>query len=166
MKQALAISLAMLQLVLVALGALEIELPNLGGLSKVLNIYGSATGANYSYGFFAPGIDGQLRARFQLGTGKNARIVSLDTPSTHESALRVGNIIDQFWEPDDSDGEEVHHALLASLAGKMLSRHPEAKVISVKLERFDPVSMQQYLQGERPQWEEFYEATYRYQHSN
>jgi hypothetical protein len=104
-------------------------------------------------------VSGQLIAHFDAldGDGRWAD-VSLATGSSHEADLRVGNIIDQFWVEEDAPGAE--RALAASLAGTIFGRHPEAREVAVRLEYFEPASMEAYRLGDRPRPSPLYEARF------
>jgi len=162
------IPIAICHLLLVLLGASYIDLSTLGG--KYLGYYGALSGAGNSYGFFAPGVSGQLRARFEV-VDRNGiqKEVSLTSSASHEAELRVGNIIDQFAgdveedEDDDEDGsaqEDLHRSLAASLAGTVFGHHPEANQVVVQFEEMVPVSMKAYREGTRSQWTSLYEAKF------
>ena len=142
LKKNIWLAIAGFQLILVVLGAASVDLTDTGRIGRALEYYSSLSGADTGYGFFAPGISGQLRARFELiDSGGTAVPVEMESPHSHESAIRVGNIIDQFWEEDESENDRVHRSLVASLAGKILGRHPEAHRVRVVLEKFTPVTM-------------------------
>ena len=153
-------------LVLVTLGAGSINLGELGLPGRALDEYGSVSGASSGYGFFSPGVGFQLGARFDIvDRGGVATHASLATGTSHEADIRVGNIIDQFGRvEDDEDDEEgaarVRRALAASLAGKMFGRHPEAAAVVVRLETFEPVSMEAWRDGQRPRWNPLYTAKF------
>jgi hypothetical protein len=162
-KKILWVGFAVSQLILVTLGAFEVSLPLGKRFTQAIDFYTGMSGADSSYGFFAPGIYGQLRMRFEVIDGKGRKTsVHLDTPRTHESAIRVGNIIDQFWEPDETEdeGQGIHRSLVTSLAGKVLARHPGSNQVTAKLEQFEPVSMDEFRNGLRSKWKEVYEATF------
>ena len=153
-------------LLLVTLGAGGVNLRELGLPGRVLDEYGAVSGANSGYGFFAPGVSFQLGARFDV-VDRDGVIThaSLATGTSHEADIRVGNIIDQFGSVgDDEEDEEgavrVRRALAASLAGKMFGRHPEAAAVVVRLETFEPVSMEAWRGGERPRWNPLYTAKF------
>jgi hypothetical protein len=155
----LLLGLALGHLILVALGAGSVSLRPLGPVGSMLDGYGALSGASSGYGFFAPGVNGQLVAHFDVVDAEGRRTAAaLETGSSHEADLRVGNIIDQFWHEDDAPGLE--RVLAASLAGKIFARHPEAREVAVRLEHFEPVSMEAYRGGARPAEIPIYEATF------
>jgi hypothetical protein len=164
----LLLSVAAGHLALVTLGASTVSLGELGLPGRALDAYGALSGASSSYGFFTPGVSFQLGARFDVidGAGLVTR-ASLATGASHEADIRVGNIIDQFGTLGDEDDEEgsaqLRRSLAASLAGKMFARHPEASAVVVRLETFEPVSMEAWRSGERPAWKPLYTAKFVHQ---
>ena len=152
-------------LVMIA-GAASIDLSNLGFAASPLDLYGALSGANRRYGFFAPGVGSQSRARFEvIEHDGNKFEQSLLDGSSHEADLRVGNIIDMFLRMDD-DADDMRRALAASLAGTFFGRHPNARDVVVHLDEFEPVSMAQYRAGERPTWDEIYTARFRHEQAS
>src|SRR5258708_1561918 len=97
---------------LIACGAAR--LPPVGA-GKLIRGYGGLTGADSSYGFFAPGIGEQLRASFVLvdGAGRTWEDV-LDPGGNREVELRVGSILGMSSMP------EIGEAVRASWAARML----------------------------------------------
>lgn len=151
-------------LLLVGLGASYVDLTRLGPIGEALNLYGEATGSSHSYGFFAPGVGSQVRARFEVvdESGKN-EMISLQSGASHEGDLRVGNIIDQFVHMLDEveEQENLRRSLAASLAGSVFGEYPKAREVVVHLDEFVPVSMADYRAGERAKWDEIYTARFR-----
>ena len=131
-----------------------------GRFEPVLNYYGELTGSGQSYGFFAPGVWGQIRASFDvIDKNDHSTPVSLDTGLSREAGLRVGNIINEFTEQAE-DLVKLQRSLSSSLAGTVFGRYPEATKVVVRLEEFLPVSMQEFRAGSRAHWKPIYTATY------
>lgn len=152
--------IALFHLLLMALGASGLGYSWLGPLKSPLTYYGALSGAGDGYGFFAPGISGQLRARFEIVDHEGVpQTVRLETGASHEADLRVGNIIDQFTE-DFVDPDLLQRSLAASLAGTIFGRYPRAERVVVHLENFTPVSMVDYRQGLRAHWDPVYQASF------
>jgi hypothetical protein len=150
-------------LVLVALGAASFELNDYGRWGHALAVYCGLTGADGGYGFFAPGVDGQIHALFDVHEADGRTFTTtMGTGSSHEATLRIGNIVDQFQDFDEDRREELNRSLSASLAGRIFGRFPKADRVTVRLEHFAPVSMKEYREGARPQWEPMYSATFAY----
>jgi len=154
------LGLVLTHLFLMILGASDIGYSWSGPLAPALDYYGSLSGADTVYDFFAPGIDGQLRAIFKITDhfGKS-REVNLAESENQEADLRVGNIIDEFQNHED-DPISFQRALSSSLAGTIFGRYPEAEKVTVKLENYIPVSMKEYRSGMRPHWDHVYEAQF------
>ncbi len=122
---------------------------------RTLRVYGAMTGADYSYGFFAPGVGSQLRATFVL-VDKEGRTWTdvVGDGASHEAGLRMGNAISWFYYPQSRPG------VAASLAGTMFGRHPRAEQILVKVEFYHVPTMAEFRAGERPGWYPMYEAQF------
>jgi hypothetical protein len=155
-----ALGIALFHLGMVALGAASIDFSEETWLGKILVFYGNFTGAGTGYGFFAPGVTGQIRARFEvIDKDGNKSMTVLEKHQTHEADLRVGNIIDQFLG-DANDDKDVQRSLAASLAGTVFGRSPSAREVVVRLESFTPPSMAEYREGKRPEWVPLYSASF------
>jgi hypothetical protein len=154
-RHTLLTSLAGVHLALVVCGALNwspLSQERLPG--KVLRVGQAMTGSDTGYGFFAPDVGCDLRARFTLIDAAGRRWTDkLDAGNTLESRLRVSNILSLFEE------EEWRREAAGSLAGIMLARNPTAVKVIVQIDVFDPPSMKDYRAGESLQWQLMYEAT-------
>jgi len=157
------LGIALVHLVLVIFGAAYVDLDRFGFLEPAISYYGALSGSSNSYGFFAPGIDSQLHAIFEVTDSRGRqRLVPLETGASAESDLRVGNIIDQF-APDRDDKEsdvQLQRSLSASLARVLFMRIPDAKSVNVRLEEYRPVSMEDYRKNKRSYWAPLYSARY------
>lgn len=184
-KNQAGLGLGLCHLVLVALGASYVDLSGLGSVGRILEYYGELSGAGNGYGFFAPGISGQLRVRFDSydSEGRRSPLVVASPLTTHEANLRMGNIIDQFPVEDLGEGEsqplpeessedgavakkvvlatQLKRSLAASLALHIFKSHPEVKQLAVYLEEFSPVSMEEYRDGILSEWRTLYQAKFR-----
>ena len=151
---------ALAHLALVSAGAFGVDYSSDNILGRMLNGYGSASGAGSSYGFFAPGIFSQIRAVFDItGRDGSVRSIPLESHVSHEADLRIGNIIEQF--ANDFDNQiEFQRSLAASLAATFFGREPQAKSINVRIERFTPSSMEEHRLGLRPLWIPEYSAKF------
>ena len=159
-----------LHLILVCFGAVGFDFYPHGLLGRCLDYYGRLSGAAAGYGFFAPGIFGQLRVKFDIvDVNGNVNIVSLDSGASGEASLRLGNIIEQFQSREEDTGvkdEALQRALSASLARIMFMRHIDAKEVLVRLETFQSLSMEEYRSGQRGKWSPVYEARYEHNAKN
>lgn len=158
-RQLIFAAAAACHLLLVAVGAMQINLAALENIPSLLRRYVAVSGANSGYGFFAPGVGSQLKASFDVvdaaGTTYHER---LETGESHEADLRVGNIVGQFW--DEYADRAIQRSLAASWAAEMIARHPSAREVVVRLERYDLPTMADYHGGKRPRWEPFYRARF------
>lgn len=149
--------LAAAHLVLVAMGALHVELRREGLLGRAVGEYAALTGADASYGFFAPAFDSDLFATFEI-TEPGGRATSdvLETGASHEADFRVRNIVGTFFQ----GGEAWRRALAASWAGKMMARHPGASSVVVRLASYDLPSMGEIRRGLKGHWSVRYRARF------
>lgn len=159
-------TLCAVQLLLVCAGAASVDFSDgFGSIGKALAYYSELSGAGSSYGFFAPGVGGQIRARFELIDARGVVTYPwLARSSNHEAVLRIGNIIDQFQMIGANENEEerkqLQRSLSASLAAKMFVRFPMSRQVGVYLDNFEPVSMKEFRLGRRPEWTPLYEARF------
>lgn len=152
----LLLGVAAVHLVCVALGALQVDLQSAGWLGRGLAYYGALSGADSGYNFFAPAVNALPWARFQItDAGGAARADVLESGANHEADLRARSILSLFLIVDD---EALRRSLVASWAGKMFARHPDAESVVVRIEICDLPSMRQYRDGERPSWDLLYQA--------
>jgi hypothetical protein len=155
------VTLGLFHLMLVTAGATYFDLSKIGFFATAAEYYGEVTGSGSGYGFFAPGVTGQLRALFDIvGPKGTTKTISLFTHASHEADVRVGNIIDQFASDPDEDTPALHRALAASLAGTIFGRYPDSKKVVVRLQELWPVSMEEYREGKRAEWEPVYDAAF------
>lgn len=146
-------------LFLVLMGTMSIDVGRWSVIGFPLYLVSELTGANRGFGFFAPGVGSDIRAKFEvfLPSG-NVVEERLQRGLSHEADLRVGNIVGKFWE--EISDESRRRALTASWAGKMLARHPGAKAVKVCIETYELPAMQDFVKGEKPSWENYYEAKF------
>jgi hypothetical protein len=148
-------------LILVTCGAADIELPTKFFLGKVINYYGELSGASYGYSFFAPGVTSQIRAVFDVvDRDFHHSTLELLDDTNREIKLRIGDIIEQFSNEDQDDQMKFQRSLSASLSGTVFARYPGAKSVTIRLEGFTPISMEEYRKGARPAWIQLYSAEF------
>jgi len=113
--------------------------------------YGAVSGSAMGYGFFAPSVGAQMRARFVLSNGAGSTWED-DFTSGHnqEVRLRVGSIVTMF--PAEEDRQLLRDDLLSCWAVAMFARHPDANGVTIYLEAYDVPSMAGYRAGARPTW--------------
>jgi hypothetical protein len=160
LRMKILLALALAHLGLVALGASYVGYAWLGPLAPAAGFYAGLSGAGSTYGFFAPGVGSQLAATFDIIDARGrSREVRLLSGKGGEGDLRLGNIIDQFWN-ETEDPVALQRSLSSSLAGTIFGRYPEARQVAVHLKKFDPVSMQEFREGKRPEWTTVYNAKF------
>ena len=154
-------------LVLVVCGAARLNLvPSGTAADFATRLYANLSGADSSYGFFAPGVDPQIRVRFRLAdaTGRE-RVVTLLDGATGEANLRKGGV-GRLLPTGTPDRNE---RLLRSLAASVFLRHPEAGRVTALTEvygvrrsdgRIEFPSMADYRGGMRPGWCEVNAVTF------
>lgn len=161
MRSAIIIGASALHLTLVGLGAAH-AWPETGGwFGSLLHVYGSASGASSSYSFFAPGVGPQLRVQLDVAdaAGRTSE-EALVTGVSREAELRIGNIVGGLWS--DWVERDMQRAVAASLAGTVFGRRPYADTVSVRFESFDLPTMEQYLEGQRGEWQSHYQAKFKH----
>jgi hypothetical protein len=145
---------AMVHLALVACGAAHL-LPSgkQGAPGSLLQAYTQFTGAQYGYGFFAPGVISEMRVSFEVDQGPGGLVVHEGfTHANAEAKLRQGSMVLMF------SSEEEQDILARSWAAAMFGRYPSARSVSVVVKTFDPPKMEEYRSGVRPVWKEYYRA--------
>lgn len=153
-------------LVVVVCGAAYLLPDRDSGLAaQLFRWYASMSGAESSYGFFAPAVGAKHSARFFLSDAQGAtwQDTLLHTAST-EARLRLSGIVEQpFMSGQTAEFPEWRKRLVTSWAATMFSRHPSAVALSVKVEYYDIPPITEYRAGSRPNWEKVYEAEFRRQ---
>jgi hypothetical protein len=150
-----ALALAASHLMLVATGAARLyPLTKVRHVDKGLQLYGRLSGADCSFGFFAPSVASAVRVDFSLtGASGENWTDSLET-GLGEVDQRICCIRGMFFNSD-------HRALAASWAAKMFGRHPSAVTVEVRVSLQDLPAPETYRCGERPRWRAVYAATFR-----
>ena len=146
-------ALAALHLIFVACGATTwTPLSPKTDAGYALMVARDYTGSNASYGFFAPGVGSQMQANFVLIDAHGKEWTdTLEGHMTREAQLRVRGSISRVLED-----QELIHKLSASWAATMFGRHPTAKTVVISIEIYELPTMEEYAQGQRPQWETVY----------
>lgn len=154
----LMLTAAAAHLAVVCLGALQVSMGDGGWARRAVQVYGLLSGADGGYSFFAPGVGTTLSASFQVNgaNGSNATDV-LETGVSREADIRVRNIIGMFSLEDDPT---VRRSLVASWAGKVLARHPDADSVVVRLDTFELPTMAEYRDGKTTGWKLNYRAKF------
>jgi len=155
------LALALLHLVFVCFSAAYMHLSSKIPLYSLLKFYGKASGADSSYGFFAPSIGSKVRGVFDVidRNGKVTPNIQLSPEMNREENIRLGGIFEEFTG-DEIEDETFRHSLGASLAAVIFSRFVEAERVVIHIEEFVQVSMEDFRNGKRSFWDNIYDATF------
>lgn len=151
---------AFLHLTLVTLSASYIKIADWMPGKNIIDIYNKASGADSSYGFFAPAIGSKARAVFDLvdEDGKKFENISLSSEKEREIQIRLGGLYDEFTKKDlDAN---FRKPLAASLAAAIFSKFANAKEVTLHVQEFSPITMEEYQKGQRATWSEYYQARF------
>lgn len=145
-KQKLITALAGIHLLLVVYHAFVLPLPRWGNpLGDAVRYYGAVSGANNSYGFFKQ-VGSSIKVTFVvLDQDGNVVTDKLHQEHNREVELRINsgsNLLDEYHT----------EALLQNWAAAMFGRYPDAALIRVNIETYDPGTMKDWRDGNRPQW--------------
>jgi hypothetical protein len=144
---ALALAAAAAHLAVVICGAARFRFTDASSVGAVLGVYAAYSGANNSYGFFAPGVAAQWRAAFDFYDPLNDKWVTRTrAPPNLELAVLDSTINSLFAN------ENVRETLAASLAGTALAETPGAAVVVVRAEAYVVPTMERYNHGARGEW--------------
>jgi hypothetical protein len=143
-------------LFLVACGAAGFGLlPEGTGAEKALRCYGAMTGADNTYGFFAPDVAEEARGFLTItdpdGRSWTEPVVEGDN---EEVRLRLSSMYGV------AAGGEQRRGLAASWAARAFGRHPEARVITVRIDLYEVPTMEDYRDGDRPEFVTIYERSF------
>jgi hypothetical protein len=130
----------------VVLGAFQADLGCGRWLADALASYGTLSGADSGYAFFAPAVASPPSATFEIVDATGAVVTDGLKPGTSSEAdLRAGNIVGRFWVQGDP---ALKRSIAASWAGKMFARHPGAVSVVVRVEECEVASIHAYRQGD------------------
>lgn len=151
------ILLALMHLVLVVCGAARFKLASGQSLAGfLLGHYGTLSGSDTTYGFFAPNVAPQITATFTL-SDKNARtwVVSPeDLGVTSEADLRFESSINM------TTFEQFRESIPASWAAALLGRYPEAVKVEVLVQSQLLPTMEYFRAGYKPRWEVVFRGSF------
>lgn len=146
-------------LALVVAGAAHLTSRVHGPVARGLRFYEALSGAGDSYGFFAPAVGPQLRARFTLSTPQGERFEeTLETGKSREVGFRLGNLAGTVYIA--AQRADLRRAFLGALAADRFGAHPEANLVQVTIEEWVMPTMAEYRLGVRPRWRSLHEATF------
>lgn len=148
-------------LLLVTLSASYIGLPEFLPGKRIIDIYRKASGADGTYGFFAPFIWGKTRFTFDVidEHGQKSQGLSLFDRPRREAEIRVGNLSEELMR-DNPEHREFRQKLGASMAASVFSSHPDATEVVLRVDEYWPNTMEEYRQGKREAWSEAYRARF------
>jgi hypothetical protein len=130
-----------------------------GPLGRGLRFYDALSGAGDSYGFFAPTVGPQLRARFTVATSRGERFdETLETGKSREVGFRLGNLAGTIYIA--AQRADLRRAFLGALAASRFGAHPDASLVQVTIEQWVMPTMAEYRRGARPRWRSLHEATF------
>lgn len=152
---------AVAHLVLVGASAAHIRLfsPD-SPLDTAVGHYGSLSGSDNSYAFFAPGVAPQFRVTFTLTDAQgNTWEESGNQGATREAELRYDSMTSMFmFKP-------LRPRIAASWAAAMFGRYPNAEKVEVAVEAEDMPTMEAYRDGYRPEWAPVYGTAFTRTHA-
>ena len=157
----LACGVLLLHLGLVSFSAAYFKLSDALPFRKVFQFYAKASGADSSYGFFAPSVGSKVRALFDLVDTNGVMIsnISFSSEMNREENIRLGGIFEEFLS-DEADEEDFRQTLASSLAASAFSYKAGSVKATLHIQEFGPISMAEYRQGMRGDWEEIYTAKF------
>jgi len=131
-----------------------------GPPAQVVRWYATMSGAGTGYGFFAPVVGAEHRARFRLQDDQGRTWWDVfDETSSPEARLRLTGIVDlPFMSGRAGEFPEWRQRLVKSWAAAMFNRHPRAVSLEVSVEFYDIPTIAEYRAGSRPSWEVAYRA--------
>jgi hypothetical protein len=141
-------------LIAVATAAAHLSLDSSKPPGNLVRAYGDLTGAANNYGFFAPAVASQIRARFLIAPAEGPSSVDTLEVRRPETDLRLNTMLSFFGVSEAQD------LLARSWAATMFGKHPEAVTVTVVADTFILPTMREYREGKRPQWVEFYRGVF------
>ena len=135
-------------LAVVILGAARIPVPQSSLAGKVYGVYGAYSGANNSYGFFAPGVASKWRAALDSYDPAEEKWTTWTKPAANLELGVLDSTITGYFSND-----ELREAFAASWAGSGMAQAPGAAVVVVRAEAFLVPTMAEYREGARGRWQ-------------
>jgi hypothetical protein len=131
---------------------------NNGPAAQIVRWYAAISGAESSYGFFAPVVGAAHRARFLLKDDKRSTLWDgFDQASSLETRLRFTGIVENAFMSGDADEfPDWRKRLVKSWAAMMFTRHPRAESLTAVVEYYDVPTIAEYRTGSRPSWKAAY----------
>jgi hypothetical protein len=146
-SMAIAACAAAAHLAAVIFGAVRFSVPGSSIPGKIFEVYAAYSGANNSYGFFAPGVAAQWRAAIDFYDPAHGTWTTGTRSAANLELAVLDSTINSLFSRD-----ELREALAASWAGAAMPERPEAAVVLVRAEAFRVPTMEQYRKGARGEW--------------
>jgi len=124
-------------------------------VGKLVHLYSWISGANNSYGFFAPAVASHARARFVITDYHGNTINTLLERGSGEFNIRLHTMLNLFTAI-----EEAQDLLARSLSGWIFGKYPDAQKVTLIVEIYNLPTMSQFRSGINPVWEEYYTESY------
>ena len=147
---------ALLHLVLVVCGALDIVLAGRNPVCGVAAQYSDVSGADTQYGFFAPSVASQCRAVFTLRDTAGREWTDDLAEDEAGFGWRTGSAIDAVPRTPD----KAKRSLTGSWAAVLFGRHEDAVEVTVDAQIELLPTMAAWRGGARPQWKSLYRTTF------
>jgi len=139
---------AAVHLAIVAAGAAGLRPDSRTSAGALLETYGEYSGADNSYGFFAPAVAAEWRAAFDLYDAASGRWTTRTRPPTNRELALLDSTINGHFARED-----LREALAASWAAAAMAERPDAAVVVVRAEAFLVPTMEEYRGGARGRWQ-------------
>ena len=150
------IAAACLHLALVVCGAFRVTpVSRKLAIGRMIEAYRDYSGANSSYGFFAPGVAAEWHVAFDACSDPRHCVPMEEEQVGHEARLLLVTMDGMFAE------DQIRDVMAASYAARQFARLPHANVVLVKAAMYFVPTMRQYRRGARPQWRDLYGYAFR-----
>jgi len=117
-------------------------------IERPLKLYGTYTGAQTHFNFFAPTVSTQARAQFVLTKPDGSQVRDELLTTNFEANQRLAMMFTFYGVA------EVRPFLARSWAVHMLNRHPEADSVEVRVEALDIPTLAEIKSGKAARWVE------------
>ncbi|MDC0668534.1 hypothetical protein [Nannocystis radixulma] len=157
-RRIILLAAAAAHLALVVVGAFGICLWAAGPPGKLLTYYSTLSGADSSYGYFAPGVGSPPTATFTVVDAEGRAFVDTLAPRfTREGDIRVEDLLEVFEKGGPGD-EALRAELAASWAANLFERHPRAASVTIDMGKWRVPTMAGLRNGKPTRWRSFYRA--------
>ena len=115
-------------------------------IDRPLKLYGTYTGAQTHFNFFAPGVSTQARAQFVLTRADGSQSRDVLVTGNFEANQRLAMMFTFYGV------QEARPFLARAWAVHMLNRHPEAQSVDVSVEVLDIPTLAELRSGKTSRW--------------